>query len=189
MSKKATHRGICQLCGNDQKLPGGRLSKHGYTVQWGFFSGICPGTRGLPIELSCDLVEKAEANARNQAAQILTSAAEVEADREQVWVVERVAARSYGRSSTSRWRQIKRGEMVELGYFTKWTGEDGKQKETNIYLASGSDRDDPDAYVIHLNTKRADFLKREAAEVTRYADWLVHRLQTWKPGEIRPIKD
>ena len=40
---KATHDGECQLCGRMQKLPDGRLAKHGYTTRWGFFQGVCPG--------------------------------------------------------------------------------------------------------------------------------------------------
>lgn len=42
-ANKATHSGECQCCGRKQKLPKGRLSNHGYTVEWGFFSGTCFG--------------------------------------------------------------------------------------------------------------------------------------------------
>ena len=37
-------------------LPGGVLSKHGYTVQWGFFSGVCNGAGHLPFEQSKDAI-------------------------------------------------------------------------------------------------------------------------------------
>lgn len=50
MAKKATHTGTCQSCGRRQKLPGGRLSKHGYTVDWGYFNGICSGAEHKPLE-------------------------------------------------------------------------------------------------------------------------------------------
>jgi hypothetical protein len=50
MSKKATHQGTCQSCGRLQKLPRGRLSKHGYTVDWGFFNGVCGGAGYKPLE-------------------------------------------------------------------------------------------------------------------------------------------
>lgn len=55
-SRSATHYGICQLCGSLQKAPGGRLAKHGYDVQYGFFNGICRGSHELPYEESCDLL-------------------------------------------------------------------------------------------------------------------------------------
>lgn len=50
MAKKATHSGTCQCCGRVQKLPNGRLSNHGYTVDWGFFNGTCGGSKELPLE-------------------------------------------------------------------------------------------------------------------------------------------
>lgn len=56
MSRKATHTGHCQLCGRMQKLPGDRLSLHGYTVEWNFFSGTCSGSSHQPYEMSCDLI-------------------------------------------------------------------------------------------------------------------------------------
>ncbi len=55
---KATHEGICQLCGKLHKLPSKTLSKHGYTVDWGYFNGICKGTDHPPLEESCELIKK-----------------------------------------------------------------------------------------------------------------------------------
>lgn len=49
---KATHNGTCQVCGRLQKLPAGILSSHGYTVDWGYFSGVCFGAREKPLETS-----------------------------------------------------------------------------------------------------------------------------------------
>jgi len=47
---KATHYGTCQICNNKQKAPDGLLSKHGYTVDYGFFNGVCHGAEHLPFE-------------------------------------------------------------------------------------------------------------------------------------------
>jgi hypothetical protein len=58
MAKIATHFGECQGCGRVQKLPGGALSLHGYTVDWGFFQGTCGGAKHLPYELSCEYVKE-----------------------------------------------------------------------------------------------------------------------------------
>lgn len=46
----ATHAGTCQICGRVQKLPSGKLSLHGYQVQWNFFNGTCGGAKHLPFE-------------------------------------------------------------------------------------------------------------------------------------------
>jgi hypothetical protein len=59
LDMKATHYGECQVCGRRQKLPGGMLSKHGYTVQWGFFNGVCWGERNKPFEQDKGLIEGA----------------------------------------------------------------------------------------------------------------------------------
>ena len=55
---KATHSGHCQACGRLQKLPDGKLAKHGYTIAHGFFSGTCVGSHHLPFEVSCDLLPR-----------------------------------------------------------------------------------------------------------------------------------
>jgi hypothetical protein len=55
--RKATHQGTCQCCGRLQKLPGGFLSKHGYTVDWGYFNGVCGGAHHLPLEQDRTIVD------------------------------------------------------------------------------------------------------------------------------------
>lgn len=55
---KATKIGTCQLCGSAQKLPNGRLAKHGYTIAYGWgFNGVCDGSGHLPFEVSKDYAE------------------------------------------------------------------------------------------------------------------------------------
>lgn len=44
--------GTCSCCGMNVKLKGGRIVSHGYTLRWGFQSGVCFGTGYLPIEVS-----------------------------------------------------------------------------------------------------------------------------------------
>jgi hypothetical protein len=46
----ATHNGTCQTCGNQQAVSYGRVAKHGYTVEWGYFNGQCSGSGELPLE-------------------------------------------------------------------------------------------------------------------------------------------
>jgi hypothetical protein len=45
-------RGHCQVCGNEQAVVNGRMSKHGYTVKNGWFNGVCQGHQHEPIEVS-----------------------------------------------------------------------------------------------------------------------------------------
>jgi hypothetical protein len=55
---KATHQGQCQICDRLQKLPNNALSQHGYKVEFGFFNGVCPGSKQEPYELSCNLIKE-----------------------------------------------------------------------------------------------------------------------------------
>lgn len=52
MSNVHTHTGICQACGRRHAVnpKSGKLAKHGYTVDWGFFNGTCQGSDHLPLE-------------------------------------------------------------------------------------------------------------------------------------------
>ncbi len=54
---KATHRGTCQACGRVQAIRPdvGFVAKHGYTVDWGFFNGICAGADVTPMEYDTTL--------------------------------------------------------------------------------------------------------------------------------------
>jgi hypothetical protein len=55
---KATHNGTCQVCGKLQALPEGKLSKHGYDVQFHYFRGVCPGAAFLPQEQDREQADK-----------------------------------------------------------------------------------------------------------------------------------
>tara|TARA_R110000851_G_C12839492_1_gene541590 strand:- start:54 stop:665 length:612 start_codon:yes stop_codon:yes gene_type:complete len=54
---KHTHKGTCQACGRVQAVnnKSGMIAKHGYTVDWGYFSGICQGSDEAPLEQSTEV--------------------------------------------------------------------------------------------------------------------------------------
>ena len=49
-----THTGTCQLCGREHAInvKTGEIAKHGYTVDYGFFSGTCRGAEYQPLQIS-----------------------------------------------------------------------------------------------------------------------------------------
>jgi hypothetical protein len=49
--KNIQMRGHCQCCGGLWAVVGSTMSKHGYTVEHGWFQGVCPGQRYFPIEM------------------------------------------------------------------------------------------------------------------------------------------
>lgn len=57
-SRKHTHLGTCQACGRAQAYQvNGKVAKHGYTVDWGFFNGVCRGADAKPLEQEKTLTE------------------------------------------------------------------------------------------------------------------------------------
>lgn len=52
MTKTTQIRGNCQCCAKEQAVVGGLMSKHGYTVDHGWFNGVCSGNRYQPMQVS-----------------------------------------------------------------------------------------------------------------------------------------
>jgi hypothetical protein len=52
MKKDIQIRGNCQCCGKEQAVVGGLMSKHGYTVENGWFSGVCEGRNFRPMQVN-----------------------------------------------------------------------------------------------------------------------------------------
>jgi hypothetical protein len=178
-SRSATHRGTCQKCGALQKLPAGRLSKHGYTTKWGFFSGVCNGSHELPYEQSCDLIKGYINWAYDEKLRLLTWAVELEtpATEPKAWV------HDYNVQSGRRyWRQA---EIIIGPYgYAQYLGEDGKAKN-----AAGPFTKDVLGLASNLNRTRAYSIRREVAELDTYIKWQTERVTSWAPVELKPIKE
>lgn len=52
MTDTPTYLGHCQACGRQQAVhvKTGKIAKHGYTTDYGFFNGTCNGSDHLPME-------------------------------------------------------------------------------------------------------------------------------------------
>lgn len=66
---KATHNGTCQVCGNVQ-AHNGSMAKHGYTVDWGFFNGVCRGSDRPALELDKSIAEQTILDCNAEAARL-----------------------------------------------------------------------------------------------------------------------
>jgi hypothetical protein len=77
---KHTHRGTCQWCNAVQAINGGTVAKHGYTVRWGFFEGVCTGSKDEPLQVSCELVKKSIVWAQDKKALVLKQIEALKAD-------------------------------------------------------------------------------------------------------------
>jgi hypothetical protein len=70
-------RGNCQCCGRQQAVIGGLMSKHGYTVKEGWFSGICSGRNYAPIQVSRTTTDKIIADISAEIPELIAKAEKV----------------------------------------------------------------------------------------------------------------
>ncbi|QFR57821.1 hypothetical protein CPT_Moby_073 [Stenotrophomonas phage Moby] len=54
---KIQKRGICQVCGREQAVNKGVMAKHGYTIEYGFFNGTCPGAAKQPLNVTRETLD------------------------------------------------------------------------------------------------------------------------------------
>lgn len=187
---KATHDGSCQICGSVQRLPSGKLAKHGYTTQWGFFSGVCPGSGSLPFEQSKGLIDAAIARAQADAAKLTAEAIEwrngKQLDDNKAWRSVWIPATGMQRGGY-QWGHV----VVKATPFTsEVTGEtrltfsfqkEGDKREQPLYMHSGT----LDQTRTDLNKGYAAHLDKRAAELQDYAKWQQARIANWAPAELR----
>lgn len=72
-------RGNCQCCGKVQAVVGGLMSKHGYTVENGWFSGVCSGRNFQPMQFSRAETDSIVLSIRQEIPKLLAQAEQVEA--------------------------------------------------------------------------------------------------------------
>jgi hypothetical protein len=197
---KATHTGHCQVCGAEQKLPNSNLSTHGYTVQWGFFNGICTGTKHLPFEQDISLVQGA-----------IDHALEIKAG------IEAQIVKYTNSTETSAWfhnykvidpRRGRKGyvwEYLPVIFETRHYPAEGSLKEfwAHDYGHAGetvqSQRigagitytaEFPMAASVEERNGHYRFgvLEPQLKQITRYIKWQQDRIRNWKPSELKPIQ-
>jgi len=78
-SSRIQIRGNCQCCGNDQAVVNGYASKHGYTVNNGWFNGVCSGQNYEPMQISRVQADRIVESVRLSVAQLERDLAAVEA--------------------------------------------------------------------------------------------------------------
>lgn len=197
MKSKATHQGHCQLCGRFQMLPNGKLAKHGYTVEFNFFNGVCPGSHNLPYELSCDLLPAQRDAAKETAKRMTKFAAETRAlrDPKAVWIHEYKKSERYGYSGTYVWRQVEinfiwtkfsdgEGEYLTVNYI----GLDGKTQDAKPHDSFAKTREGQIELVyVSLNGAKAKEVLAVAKQHADYAVWAQNRIDGWKLAELTPI--
>ncbi len=186
------NRGTCQCCGSIQKLPSGRLSVHGYTVEWGFFNGTCRGAHELPFEQSKGLVEKFISDAVQEIPQIVEDRAMLQApatDTTKAWFRVTMSAargRSYQWKLGSVTREDKTFSNKTTAIEHEWRSDDGNHHQTLHYydvkgrsIASSVQRLNED-YIRKVLDKREK-------DLVRYIEWQEARIKHWEPKPLLPL--
>ena len=196
---KATHSGHCQACGRLQKLPNGKLSKHGYNITHGFFSGVCAGASHLPYEQSCDLIKTFIESAERDLQRVLDTQARLRAraTEPKAWVRVYVKA-DWSRRSGYEWRErAVTHETSANGHFKNFyyaatENADGAERNSlnrringpEGYWKSGTDILDACTYA---NAKYADWMDFEVVSLRRYIVWQQERVAAWKLLPLTPV--
>lgn len=177
--RKATHSGNCQACSAHQKLPGGVLSKHGYTTQWGFFSGTCPGSDHQPIQVSCDFIVEMITRTQEIISKLKLDIVELESrETNKTWHY-RYKRDEWSKKSGYSWEECeiingniihKDGTSVPARRIAGVTG------NTDIELCK------------YFNKSKADSLRREIKKREEYIVWQQERVDNWKPAPLTEIK-
>ena len=180
---KHTHNGTCQVCGAVQAVSNksGRLAKHGYTTQWGFFSGTCSGSDGLPFERSHDLVDESIISATARAA---ANDAEAAAERAETglsgWHLHRVLPTWQNRRGSNVWVRVTWVMSADATGRERatFTGTYGSQTITGdgVRLSMYGDAADCAA---KSRARRASHLNEQAIEMRAYVEAQRERLAGW----------
>jgi hypothetical protein len=206
-TRTATDAGHCQVCGALQLLPAGRLSKHGYTVEYGFFSGTCYGSGELPFELSCDLVRDSIKRAQDYVAGLRTQIAELQQPTDSSTAWAHLFVRSSRNGSIYQWTRVElsivthepRDSKCLDGRIERYTPApditftspiaDRFGKTTRAvgrdYPVSGYPKTIAEA-VVAMNAQRIAFLQREIDKLNSYVKQQKQRVAEWKLTELLP---
>jgi len=189
---RAKFIGECQCCGHVQKLPNGRLSKHGYTKRWGFFSGTCLGADELPLEISKELIEKFIFSALIQKDNLKAAQAKArEVPTEQkAWVHEYVRATWQNKKSSYNWKFVdvivtENGskDTYKWNSYT-YVGSDGKVEKINNYGQFNNTQE----FLMDLNESYAKTFDAKMKQIDQYVIWQRERIAKWVPRELKPVE-
>ena len=194
--KRATHIGECQVCGRQQTLPNGKLSKHGYAVMDHYFVGACPGSRNLPFEQSKDLVERHIGGLTNQIDTLTARVADHTAGREPLMALRYYSAGCWiGKASAHRWERVYATDFVSYPHTVRFetpTGEPPScfRKSLDRYRSTRwtivhqtSYRNEQDMRAAYVK-----YLQRTIEELVKFRAWSQERADKWKLRELVPRK-
>lgn len=149
-----THRGTCQACGRVHAVDNvsGLVAKHGYTVDYGYFNGVCTGGEGFkPAEHDVKLTNR-----------VIESCAIRAAERDS-WIAELKDGRTIP-ATFERWNPMKKVEHTAKGGHTYTVT--GCNDVLPIAKATKEERAKAIALAIHNHEMHASGLRAHAHRLT-----------------------
>ena len=198
MPKTATHSGECQGCGRQQKLPDGKLSLHGYEVQWNQFSGTCDGAKEPPYELSCEYCKATIVRSRAQMERHLEAAKALRIPTKDPILSDLNVPTEWNfkrRAYDTRVAFNVRLEVVPDSTSTKITGiytMGGEVKTVDITGSHGIRprwEGTPLQIVNRFRREAAETQEMFAGHLDRYIKWQEKRVADWKLRPLTPVPD
>jgi hypothetical protein len=176
----ATHYGNCQICGNEHKVTGQSIAKHGFTLAHGWQEGPCFGSHGKPIQLSCDLIEGG------------IRAAQAFIERARADIANPINAEGFQKRVTKE--HTRAGEVrfsvsevrVVIGESGKPEVQDWRGKRVRTFYRPSDTVADIQADIAE------DMLKYLNARIAMSLESIEHMrkiVATWKPSELRVIPE
>jgi hypothetical protein len=185
-SNQALFMGSCQCCGKLQKLPQGVLSKHGYTVDWGTFWGVCQGASHLPYEESCDLIESFIKRAEEAKVAMLEDIESLKTETETFFMY--VYA-----DRKSSWKVFNKSDVItekkgDFEFHYVMTKEGEKRTNRNSSQLGSYSCSTIEDCIKYENSKRIEFVLKQIEEVEEYIAWQQKRVADWELKPLIPVK-
>lgn len=168
-----THRGHCQLCVSVQAIDpeSGRIAKHGYTVEFGYFNGTCPGSGLFSLHVERKYADESIAEARARAKELNKLAKKYVAGTKHPACVWNGTYREVP-APTRRWanRTVKERVMVLFADAPK------------TYQLQGIE----DA--VYDLRQRASSATRHADELQKWADRITGKVDAYRVSDLEPAE-
>jgi hypothetical protein len=199
-SRKAKFSGTCQICGSHQKLPKGLLSNHGYTVDFGWFNGICSGANHQPYEESCDLIQRAIDSSKEHKVSLLAQIENLKTDTSVIHL--HIWMKGTQGKSGYQWVTLKAEELVsgdtdENGYFEvsgkyadghDWVDNEYVDVMKTVVVGGRISKDSVETRILEENKTWSAHLARLVAQIDNYVVWQEKRIADWKPMPLTLVK-
>ena len=133
-------RGNCQCCGRQQAVKNGTMAKHGYTVERGWFAGVCSGERYAPMQVSREHTDKVIADITAEIPELIAKADQVKSgnllpntivigrydSKQEIAYADATLAQQYKAKNSLEWSFRNRASAGE--YFVKTLAEIADEK-------------------------------------------------------------